>query len=114
MNWQRTSIGLIAIGLLGVGGLLFVANPENNTGYVGILVRVGVLLAVIWLAMPQLEPLKEKLSTFALMTFLCLLVIVAARPNWFRIVAAILVVTLIVNWVLKLVSRMGSNQNNKR
>ena len=113
MNWQRTSIGLIAIGLLVVGGLLFLASPENNTGYVGILVRVGVLLAVIWLAMPQLEPLKERLSTFALMNSLCLLIIVAARPNWFRIGAAILVVTLIINWVLRLASRLASQQNKK-
>ena len=114
MNWQRTSIGLIAIGLLVVGGLLFVANPENNSGYIGILVRVGVLLAVIWLAMPQLEPLKEKLTTFALMTSLCMLIIVAARPNWFRIGAGILVVTLIVNWLLKFVSRLGTKQDRER
>ena len=111
MNWQRTSIGLIAIGLLIAGGLLYVANPENNTGYVGILIRVGVLLSVIWLSMPQLEPLKEKLSTFAVMISFCLLIIVAARPNWVRIGAAILVVTLIVNWVLKFASRIGSNRN---
>jgi hypothetical protein len=63
------------------------------------------------LAMPQLEPLKAKLSTFALLVTLLLLVVVAARPNWFRIAAGILAVTLFVNWALKLISRMAATKN---
>lgn len=111
MNWQRTTIGLIAVGFLVAGISLNLARPDETTGYVGILVRVGVLLSVIWLAMPQLEPLKAKLSTFVLLVTLLLLVVVAARPNWFRIAAGILAVTLIVNWALKLISRMAATQN---
>ena len=111
MNWQRLMIGLIAVGCLGAGISLYFARPDETTGYVGILVRVGVLLGVICLAMPQLEPLKAKLSTIALLVTVLLLVVVAARPNWFRIVAGILAVTLIVNWALKLISRVASTPN---
>ena len=91
-------------------GIFYLADPVGNWGYVGIVTRVGILLSVIWLAMPQLQPLKEKFSTFALSTTLFLLIIGAARPNWFRIAAVILALTLIVNWVLRVVGKLANSQ----
>lgn len=113
VNWQRLMIGLIAVGFLTAGILLHFARPDDTTGYVGILVRVGFLLSVIWLAMPQLEPLKARLSTFAMLSTLLVLVILAARPNWFRIAAGIVAVALAVNAALRFISRMATT-NKKR
>ncbi len=114
MNWQRFSVGVFALGFLICGGLLHVAKPADAAGYVGILVRVGLLLSVIWLALPQLEQLKTRLSGMLLLGILLLLVVVAARPNLSRVAAGILAITLAANWILKWLSRFTHDQANRK
>ena len=112
MNWQRLSVGVVAVGFLISAGLIHLAKPSDAAGYVGILVRVGVLLSVIWLALPQMEQLKTRLSGFLLLGIMLLLVVVAARPNLSRVAAGILAITLAVNWVLKWLSRFTNDNKN--
>lgn len=113
MDWQRLTIGLVAVGFLVIGGALHLAHPEGAAGYVGILVRVGVLLSVIWLAMPQLEQLKTKISTLVLLVLLLSLILIAARPNLFRVAAGIFAVTLVANWALKWLGRFAGSQSKR-
>ena len=54
---SRRRVGVLAIGCLGLAGLLRFAVPEQ-VGPISALFRVGVVLAALWLAMPaQGQPL---------------------------------------------------------
>lgn len=50
---RRTAIGVLALVLLSLSGVVFWVAPEK-TGTMGALLRVGVLLSAFWLAIPQL------------------------------------------------------------
>jgi hypothetical protein len=53
----RRKVGLIAIGLLAVGGLLLLVRADGATieGLRGACLSVGVGMALLWLAEPQLR-----------------------------------------------------------
>jgi hypothetical protein len=78
--------------------MLYFAGSEQLPG---ILVKVGAVLAVTWLAMPQLESLSGRLSTIAFLVVLLVLVVAAAKPNFFKVVAGVAAVAMALNWVLK-------------
>ena len=109
MNWQRLLIGLIGFAMLATGAVMYFLNPQSATALVGIMVRVGVLLCVTWLAFPELEPIKSKIPGYLLLVILAMLVIVAARPKLFQVVAGLLAVALALSWALKWVSKLTSN-----
>ena len=108
MNWQRLMVGLVAAGFLLAGAGMYFSRPDSHILTTGILVRVGLLLGVIWLAMPQLESLQTKVSTVVLLVVLLLLVLVAARPNLFKVISGELAIGLALNWVLKWVSTFAN------
>lgn len=105
MKYQRLLIGLVAGVFLTVGAVLyfFGSNPENIS--TGIAVRVGLLLGVIWLAMPQLEGLKSKISAMVWTGVLLILIVAAFRPRLFPVMAGVLAVGLALNWFLGWASR---------
>jgi hypothetical protein len=94
-------VGLIAAGFLVAGAGMYFARPDDHNLTTGILVRVGLLLGVIWLAMPQLESMRTKISTVVLLVIVLLLVLVAVRPNLFKVISGVLAISLALNWVLK-------------
>jgi hypothetical protein len=53
----RRKVGLIAIGLLAVGGVLLLVRADGTTieGLRGACLSVGVGMALLWLAEPQLQ-----------------------------------------------------------
>ncbi len=109
-NWQRIAIGLF--GLVGVifGSAMYFVNAEN-TFLTAVLVRVGALLCVIWLAWPQLEAVKTRIPGFVLLALLLMLIVVAVRPNLFRVIAGVLAVGLALSGLLKWIGILTSEQN---
>jgi len=93
---QRATIGAISLTLFVVALVLWVTDPSSSAGLGPACVRVGILLAVVWLAHPQLVTLPRWLTITivgalavvcwkpkALLFALPVLVILAVmRPRW--------------------------------
>ncbi len=109
INWQRSFLGLIGLVCLAMGLGFYFLGGESPSLRDGILVRVGLLLCVTWLALPQLKTMKTRIPGYLLVIVLILLIIVAARPKIFPILAGLLAVSLSLSWALKWVSRFTSN-----
>ena len=101
---MRASIGVIALSML-LGGLIFLGQPEVAIVWSGLLIRVGPLLAVIWLAYPQLLELRHKVPSILLGAAITAALVMAVRPNLGRIIVTLLVVVLVAGFVLKWIAR---------
>ncbi len=113
LNWRRMTVGCLAVICLLIGGANFLTDPEQATGTTGMLIRIGLVLGATWLALPQLETLKSKLSVFALLIAVLLLVIAASRPNIFRIVAGVVAAGLAANWGLRWLATIKGKPNRR-
>ena len=108
---QRLLIGICGLVCLLLGFAFYFSGQDSSQAAAGILVRVGFLLATIWLAWPQFESLKNKASVLVLMAVFAMLLIVAIRPRLFPIAAALLVGGLFVNGALR---RFASSKKTKQ
>lgn len=89
----RGKIGVLAIVLLAAAGALLLGylGPDVAETWAGALVRVGLVLAAAWLALPQLRGVPPWMIALAL----ALLVILARWPRYFfvaLIAAAVLAI----------------------
>jgi hypothetical protein len=76
---QRWLVGLMAVVLLALGGgFMFWGTPPASEQYAAGCLRAGVILAVLWLALPDTRPLKNRL---ALAAVLVAAVVIVARPR---------------------------------
>ncbi len=104
MNYYRLMIGIFAcVGLL-VGTWMSCVDVDSNNIYAGIIVRIGMMLGVTWLAFPELHTLKSKASVMVMCVLGTLLLVLAARPRLFPICAIAAVFIIIVNGVLRRLS----------
>ena len=78
---QRGMIGWLALlGLLG-GGLLCLVNSAQKDGAGGSLLRVGVVLGALWLALPdRFVPGTKSISWWQGLSALLMMVAVVRRP----------------------------------
>ncbi len=113
LNWRRLAVGCLAVICLLIGGASFLADPEQATGTTGMLIRIGLVMGAIWLALPQLETFKSKISVVALLIALLLLVMAASRPNIFRIAAGVVAVGLTLNWALRWLASIKGKPNRR-
>ncbi len=51
---HRPTVGLVALLLLGTAGTLLLLRPEEQM-WIGACLRVGTVMAALWLALPTLE-----------------------------------------------------------
>jgi hypothetical protein len=92
---RRPLVGLSALLLLAIGAALYILRPTfiDGNAIPAICIRVGLLLAVLWLAIPDLG----KIPRWLWMNILLTAVVVAWRPP-----AALLVVpALFASWLLR-------------
>jgi len=87
--YQRLTLGILGVAMLAIGGVMYVSSPVANVFISAILIRVGMLLCVIWLAFDQLVQLSKYFSTIVLVVGLGLLVLLAAKPDFSRIVIVV-------------------------
>jgi hypothetical protein len=104
-EFKRAIVGGCALACLFFAGLAYVASPDLNNVLLAMAIRVGIVLFVSWLAMPQLRTVLEKLPAILPGMLLLMIVLLAARPNVFKIVGSLIVVTTalmaISNWIKK-------------
>lgn len=86
LRYQKFAIGVIGVLMLSGGGLMYACMPTANVVVSAILIRAGMLLCVVWLAFDQLQQLSKYFSTIVLTVGLGVLVLMAAKPNFSKIV----------------------------
>lgn len=92
--------------MLVVGAYLYWFNPEADPLVVGILIRVGSLLAVICLAFPELMSLRGRMSAVLYGMALILILLIAVRPKLSRVLITLAVIGLGVGWVMKWMTKV--------
>jgi hypothetical protein len=55
---HRPTVGMIALGLLLLGAILFLVGDERAAAWKTGCLRVGLLMAALWLAMPHLKGMR--------------------------------------------------------
>ena len=110
---MRISLGLLAAIFLALG-LFSMWQPTFSPFWEGMLVRVGSLLAVIWLAFPQLSGMRQKFPAILIGAALVALVLIAARPNQGRLFIGLLSAALVVTGVLKWLARHTGAPDRRR
>jgi len=99
---RRHAVGLIALSLLGTALALWLWMPSGTaTGeaLIGACSRVGILMAVLWLAYREIE----RLPPWILAVIPVLLAILAVRPRW-----ALYLIPVVV--VLAVLHRLGQRK----
>lgn len=102
---QRIYLGIIAVLCLGTGVILLCLSPEQNSSIGGVLIRLGLMFAVVWLALPDLVKPEHQTSMMVMGIGVAMLVLLAARPQMFRTFLVLAGIGLGVNWVLKRLAR---------
>lgn len=80
---KRLQIGLIALVLIGSAILLWMMGYVANAmaGTVGGLLRVGLVMGALWLALPQLSAFFTKTPKWLLIALLGAVVVFALQPK---------------------------------
>ena len=86
LRYQKITIGVLGLVMLVTGGLMYVLVPTANLVVSAVLIRAGMLLCVVWLAFDQLQQLSKYFSTIVLTVGLGVLVLMAVRPNFSKVV----------------------------
>lgn len=90
---RRPAIGIIALLLLAAAAALWKWPVGDGNGlYLGACVRVGSVMAVLWLAYDEVS----RLPGWVWATVPALLVILAVRPRWLLIAIPIVLVLSII------------------
>ena len=79
---NRTSLGLIALVLLVIGGIAALRGPDDGSaaGFAGGCVRVGLVLGALWLALPQITAFLARAPRWLLTASAIGLIVGAIRP----------------------------------
>jgi hypothetical protein len=94
---RRQAIGIIAIVLLLAAAALCIWLPDQadeglTLGALGAFVRVGAVMAALWLAYPDVK----RLPAWLLAVIPLLLVILAWKPRWFLYALPIVIALVIL------------------
>jgi hypothetical protein len=107
--WQRTILVIIAAACL-VGGLVLATANSNPQNISGILIRVGLMLAVTSFALPHFYRTGSQtgargdasgLSTWVFVAGLAGAALIATRPRVFLIAFLLLATAVVTNWVMR-------------
>ena len=102
----RILIGVIAGIMLAAGAFLYLANPDTDPFVLGLLIRVGSLLAVICLAFPELMSLRGRMSAVLYGLALILIIVIAVRPKLSRVLVTLAIIGLGVGWVMRWITKV--------
>lgn len=86
--WRRHALFAISIAMLAGGLLLGQYDSASQSEFLrAILLKVGIVLFMLWLALPQLQ----KLNWFAIIPVGCIAVLAVVRPQLIVIIARVVV-----------------------
>ncbi len=102
---QRVVLGAVAVIMLLAGVALYAFFPAANPALTAILIRVGTVLGVVWLAFPQLRTVGKRVPVVIVCGLLGGLVLMAARPNLFKVAAALIVLLVALSLIAKVLRK---------
>lgn len=101
---QRHFFGLFALSFLTAAAVLALRDYKNSEFLLSVCLRVGLVLAAIWLAYRQVQQLAQRLPSWLLAGLFGMVLLIAVRPRlaWL-IFPALLVLGVLqcVGWILK-------------
>ena len=109
MRYYQFSIGATGALILAFGIWGYVAASVHPFA-VGMAIRVGTMLAVICLALPQLIGLRHRLPSIALGFGLVVMFLIAARPRIGNILVGVLAIALTANAALAWLADLTRNK----
>lgn len=110
----RILIGVLAVIFLTIGGVWYFQQAGASPFQIGMMIRIGAILAVICLAFPQLQSLRGRAPSIVIVLGLLVIFLVAARGTQARIMVAIIVFAVSVAGALKWLSKIADNDPRKR
>ena len=87
--------------MLVLGAVLMLSNEGDNNSFSGVFMKVGFMLAAVWLAYPKLIRKDSQNAVTTVVVLLGVLVLFAARPRVAVGACVIGAVALAINWALK-------------
>ena len=106
MFQQRNLIGWAAIVCVFAGGYLEFNSADEASKFSGALIKVGLMLAAVWLAFPMLQTGSGRAPLFVFAGLLVLLILAAARPRIFLVGCIIAAIAFAANWILKRINNV--------
>lgn len=86
--WRRHTLFVVSLLLMAAGLLLGFRSDSATTEFAqGVCLKVGIVLFVLWLALPQLE----KLNFWSVVPVVAVTVLVILRPQLLRVAAQVIV-----------------------
>ncbi len=104
-DWQRHALGLFGIGFLMAAFVLGMSGFAGSTQKfaLGAAVRVGVLLSVLWIALPSVQSLYRYFPAWVWYSAITVLLAAALQGRIVVLVAAFFVVLValqLISWFL--------------
>ena len=99
MDLRRIVLGAISFVFIGVGVCAYLLSWEGVAFWV--MLRSGLLLAAIWLAIPQLTSRDSKLTMPILILCVVLIMIVATRPRLFFVLGVLAIAGFLLQGVVR-------------
>ncbi len=87
IDFRRAALGVISLSFIGVGLAAFAFGW--NSPFHWVLMRSGLFMGAVWLALPDLTADKSKLNTQTLLLGIVLVIVIATRPKLFMILGLI-------------------------
>ena len=89
---KRAIVGSLALMCFVLAMAIFIIAPESRGVVLASAIRIGIVLFAIWLALPQLRGILDKLPSLIPAAAVLLVILCAARPSLFRIIGTLIAV----------------------
>ncbi|MFK7767962.1 MAG: hypothetical protein AB8B55_12135 [Mariniblastus sp.] len=109
----RLLTGIVAVTLSLAGVWLYFTRPDSHP-VPGVLIRIGLVTGVIWLAFKELVALRSRVPTAAMGVGLLILGVMAAIPNRGRFFVALLTITIGVAGALKWLTKVADSAPKRK
>ncbi|MCA9175688.1 MAG: hypothetical protein KDB14_14485 [Planctomycetales bacterium] len=99
-NWRRHFLGSCSIVLLAAAAWLLMGNGgASDMAVAGGCMRIGLVLAAVWLAWPQISEITYRVPAWVGWTLLVSFVLIVARPRTIVFVGPLLLALLALHWM---------------
>ena len=99
IDYRRIGLGIISGIFILIGIVALIAGWEAVVFW--ILLRSGLLMGAVWLAMPELTSQDSKLTTPVLLLSIVLIMIIATRPRLFLILGTLAIASFFLQGVVR-------------
>ena len=99
IDYRRIALGVISICFIGVGVAAFIFGWNSPAFWV--LMRSGLFMGALWLALPDLMDKDSKLNVPTILLGVVLIVVIATRPRLFMILGSIAIAAFMLQGVVR-------------